>query len=362
MRRDRGAHDSPSPDDIQRMIGRAARQGIVLERRWAETLASLGRLTSARRVDHACRLIKVAREENLDLTFPVASQRIDACGGDVEEAIRRMLAGGAETRDGVPEMVEYAADRGLTLSPRTIQRLITSRGRGEAQAYIDKLTLIMDAAASFGVDCTQISATRRLSLAEGDARRVVAAFAAEHRRRSDRQTIACRVKTPPRELRERANAFAGCGCPRCRDRLAIHMQRYIGKLIAAPFFRDLDRDEARAEANLELLISIETWPGGNFTGWFAERFLNRVRNIYRSRYAAERHQTVSLDADWVLAESDRGRTVPLGERIPDLTVDVIVTVLLRERFAEAALELRRLRAERGEQYKRGESGPDQWAA
>jgi hypothetical protein len=362
MSRDRGAHDSPGPDDVQRLIDRAARQGIVLERSWAATLASLGPLASARRVDHACRLIKVAREEDLDLTFAVASQRIEACGGDLEEAIRRMLAGGAETCDGVPEMVEYAADRGLTLSPQTVQRLLTSRGPSGTQAHIDKLARIMDAAASFGVDCTQIAATRRLSVAEGDARRVVAAFAAEHRRRSDRRTIACRVQTPPRELRERANAFAGCGCPRCRDRLAVHMQRYIGKLIAAPFFRDLDRDEARAEANLELLVSVETWPGGNFTGWFAERFLNRVRSIYRSRYAVER-QTVSLDADWVLAESDRGRTVPLGERIPDLTVDVIVTVLLRERVAEVELERHRLRAERGERYERGdESDLDEWAA
>jgi hypothetical protein len=362
MRHDRAADDSSGPDDIQRLIDRAARRGVFLERRWAETLASLGPLVSARRVDYVCRLIKIAREEDLELTFPAAFQRIEACGGDLEEAIRRMLAGGAETRDGVPEMVEYAADRGLTLSARTIQRLFTSRGRGETQAYIDKLALIMDAAASFGVECTQTSATRRLSLAGGDARRVIAAFAAEHRRRSDRQTIACRVQTPPRELRERANAFAGCGCLRCRDRLAVHMQRYIGKLIAAPLFRDLDRDEARAEANLELLRSIETWPGGNFTGWFAERFSNRVRSLYRSRHAAER-QTVSLDADWVLAESDRGRTVPLGERIPDLTVDVIVTVLLRERVAEAELERRRLRAERGEQYKPDdESDSDQWAA
>jgi hypothetical protein len=358
MTRDRGAHDSAGPNDIQRLIKRAARQGILLERSWAEMLSSLGPLAAGRRVDGACRLIKVAAEEDLALSFPAASQRVEACGGDVEEAVRRTLAGNAEVRAGVPELVEYAADRGITLSPQAILRLIRRTGHDGAQAHIDKLALIMDAAASFGQTCTQLSATRRLSLAEGDALRVVAGFAAEHRRRADRQTIECRVRTPPHVLRERANAFAGCGCPRCRERLAVHMQRYIGKLIATPLFRDLDREEARAEANLELLRSIEAWPGGNFTGWFASRFANRVRDIYRSRTAAER-ETISLDADWVLTESERGRTVPLGERIPDLTVDVLVTVLLRERFAEAALELRRLRAERGEQYK---AGSDEQAA
>lgn len=352
MTHDRGAHDPAGPDDSRRLIRRAARQGVLLEHRWAEMLSSLGPLAAGRRVDDACRLIKVAAEEDLELKFPAASQRIEACGGDVEEAVRRTLAGNAEVRAGVPEMVEYAADRGITLSPQAILRLIRRTGRDGAQAHIDKLALIMDAAASLGRNCTQLSATRRLSLAEGDALRVIAGFAAEHRRRADRQTIACRVRTPPHVLRERANAFAGCGCPHCRERLAVHMQRYIGTLIATPLFRDLDREEARAEANLELLRSIETWPGGNFTGWFASRFTNRVRGIYRSRTAAER-ETISLDADWVLAESERGRTVPLSERIPDLTVDVLVTVLLRERFAEAALELRRLRAERGERYKPG---------
>jgi hypothetical protein len=362
MSLDHATHHTNGPDDVQRLISRAARRGVVLERRLAEQLASLGPLAAARRVDHACRLIQLAGEEDLELSFPSASQRIEACGGDVEEAIRRMLAGGAELREGVPEMVEYAADRGLTISPQRIATLFRSRGRGGAQTHIDKLALIMDSAARFGVVCTQMSATRRLSLAEGDAQRVVAALAAEYRRRSDRRTVACRVPIPPRALHERPNAFAGCGCPRCRDRLASHMQRYIGKLIATPFFRDLDREEARAEANLELLMSIETWPGGNFTGWFAERFSNRVRNIYKSRSAAER-RTISLDAEWVLGESDGGRTVPLGERIPDLTVDVVVTVLLRERVAEAALELRRLRAERGEEYGRGDqSGPGQQAA
>jgi hypothetical protein len=360
--RDPRAKKSSGQDDVQRLISRAARQGIVLERKCAETLVSLGPLVSARRVDGACRLIKIAREEEVKLSFPVALQRIEACGGNVEEAIRRMLSGGSEIRDGVPEMIEYAADRGLTFSPRTIEGYFQRCGRDGAQAYIDKLALVMDAAASFGVDCTQVGAAHRLSRAAGDVQRIVADFAAEDRRRSDRQVIPCGVPIPPRALRERPNAFARCGCPRCRERLVAHMQRYIGKVIALSLFRDMDREEARAEANLELLRSIETWHGEDFTKWFAVCFANRVRRIYRSRSAAER-KTISLDAQWVLAESEGGRAVPLYERIPDLTVDVIVTVLLRERFAEAALELRRLRAERGERYTRGdESGSDERAA
>ncbi len=130
------------------------------------------------------------------------------------------------------------------------------------------------------------------------------------------------------------------------------MQRYIGKMIAAPFFRNLDREEARAEANLELIHSIETWPGGNFTGWFAARFTRRVRKIYRSRSPKER-ETLSLDARDVLADDEGGRIVSLGERIPDRSVDVLTIVILRERLAEGVLELRRIRAERALEYMEG---------
>ncbi|MGH2853092.1 MAG: hypothetical protein ACRDLF_02725 [Solirubrobacteraceae bacterium] len=246
-------------------------------------------------------------------------------------------------------MVQYAADRGITLAPSSIGHLLRKYGHDGTRDYTDKLSRIMDAASLLGVGCTQALATRRLSLAEGDACRVIADFKAERRRRSDRRTIACRVIVPPHTLRDRANAFAGCGCQRCRDQLAAHMQRYIGKMIAAPFFRNLDREEARAEANLELIHSIETWPGGNFTGWFAARFTSRVRAIYRSRSTEER-ETLSLDARDVLADDEGGHIVSLGERIPDRSVDVLTIVLLRERLAEAVLELRRIRAERASEY------------
>lgn len=330
----------------QRLIRRAAGQGVTLDTSSAKTLASLGALAATRKLDDACRLIRAGRSEHLTLTFRDALQRIDACGGNAEEAIRRVLAERrAENRKRIAEMVRYAADRGVTLAPSSINGLLRRRGLGGTRDYIDKLGVIMDAASLLGTDCTQALATRRLSLAEGDAQRVIADFTAEHRRRSDRQTIACRVVVPPHALGERTNAFAGCGCPRCRDRLADHMQRYIGKMIAVPFFRDLDREEARAEANLELIRSIETWPGGNFTGWFATRFTHRVQALYRSRTADER-TTLSLDAEGVLADDEGGRIVPLGERIPDRSVDVLTIVLLRERIAEAALQLRQIRADR----------------
>jgi hypothetical protein len=48
------------------------------------------------------------------------------------------------------------------------------------------------AAAVLGIDCTQVLASQRLGRADGDAQKVIAGFAAEHRRRSDRRTIACR--------------------------------------------------------------------------------------------------------------------------------------------------------------------------
>jgi hypothetical protein len=127
------------------------------------------------------------------------------------------------------------------------------------------------------------------------------------------------------------------------------MKHYISKMIASSFFVDLDREEARAEANLALIQAIDTWPGGNFTGWFATCFKRRAQAIYASRSASERAM-LSLDAAGVLSDDNGGRTVPLAEQIPDRTKDVLTIVLLRERVAEAALQLRQIRAEHGEEY------------
>jgi hypothetical protein len=352
MKNGKQTHASVSQSDIQRLIDRASRRGIRLDPASAESLASLGPLAAVRKLDGACRLIKAARGEDLYFGFRDAFRRLEMCGGNAEEAIRRMLAGGAEAIEGVCETVQYAADRGVVLAPRTIYYLLRERGRSGALHHIDKLSEIMDAASIFGVDCSQVGAAKRLSRADGDAQHVITGFAAEHRRRSERRTATCRVPVPPRALDARSNAFAGCGCPRCRERLAAQMEHYIGKLIARPFCNGLEPEEARAEANLELIRSVETWPGGSFSGWFAHGFDKRVKTIYASRTSEER-EMLSLNASGVLSEDDGGRTVPLGERIPDRSVDVLEIVLLRERVAEAALELRQNRADRGEEFTNG---------
>jgi hypothetical protein len=339
-------------DDVQRLIKHAARQGLILELATAKALVPLGALAATRKLNQACRLIQAGYHEDLKLSFRDALRRIDTCGGDVEEAIRRMLTGGPEARRGIPETVQYAADRGVLLAPSSICKLFAKHGASGTRCHIDKLAGIMDAASMLGIDCTQTLAARRLSLAEGDAQCVILDFTAEHRRRSDRRTITCRVPIPPRELSARANVFAGCGCPRCVDRLATQLQHYIGKMITGSFFARLDREEARAEANLELIRSVETWPGGNFTGWFSTRFQNRVKAIYASRSAKEQ-EMLSLDADAVLLNDESGLGVSLGERIPDRSVDVLSIVLFRERVAEAALEQRQLRADRAEEFTNG---------
>lgn len=127
------------------------------------------------------------------------------------------------------------------------------------------------------------------------------------------------------------------------------MQPYIAKLSTKPYFAYLDRDEARAEANLELIQSIETWPGGNFTGWFAACFRTRVRRIYSSR-PVEQDAMLSLDAPSVLSNDDGGRTVSLGEQVPDRSIDVLSIVIWREQLAEAALKQRQRCADRGQEF------------
>ena len=64
---------------------------------------------------------------------------------------------------------------------------------------------------------------------------------------------------------------------------------------------------------------------------------------------------LSLDAPGVLSNDDGGRTVPLGERIPDRSIDVLQIVLLREHVAEAALAQRQRCADRVEEFTNGSS-------
>lgn len=341
-------------NEIQRLVRHAARQGIEVDKASAKELSTLGGIASTRKLDQVCRLVHAGRNEDLQVSCRDALQRIDLCGGDVGEAIRRMLVGGAEAIEGVPEMVQYAADRGVSLTPMSIYRHFRTRGYSGTRLYIDKLGAIMDESAILGAACTQGLATHRLSRAGEDVERAITEFRAQQRRRADRRSVRCRVAVPPRAPSARSNALAGCGCQRCRDRLAADLQRYINKMISSPFFIDLDRDEAHGEANLALIQAIETWPGGNFTGWFATCFKRRAQAIYASRSAAEK-EMLSLDAEGVLSDDNGGRTVPLAERIPDRTKDVVTIVLLRERVAEAALQLRQVRADRSEQFTDGSS-------
>ncbi len=251
-------------------------------------------------------------------------------------------------------MTQFAAERGVVLAPSSLSRLFKQRGRSGTRRYINDLGTIMDAAATFGIDCTQARATRRIAQAGGSAHCVIADFAAQHRRRSDRRTATCCVTVPPHALRERANAFAGCGCPRCCERLSAHMKPYIAKMISAPYFAHLDPDEARSEANLALIRSAETWPGGNFTGWFAAHFNTRVKEIYSSRSrTVEWDQPLSLDASSILDDDNGGRTVSLGERVSIYTADVLTIVIRRAQLAEAALAQRKRCIERVEEYDTG---------
>lgn len=342
--------DQPNSDLSVRLIEHALRQDVKLDKESARRLATLGLVPAIRKLDGVCRLIHAAHDEDLRLNFPQALRRVETCGGNADEAICRLHAGGVESRAGIVETVRYAADHGIAFTPRSIEKHVRKHGYEGTRRYVDKLGAIMDAASILRIDCSQARAIRRLSLAEGNVQDVVAGFAAEHRRRSDQRAVPCRVIVPPRDLQARANALAGCGCQRCRERLAAQLQVYIDKMISNPFFGHLDREEARAEANLELIRSIDKWPGGaNFTGWFAARFQTTVRKIYASR-PSEEDDMLRLDAPAVLADDQGGHLVPLGERIPDRTVDVLEIVLFRERVAEAELELRRQRADRGAEF------------
>jgi hypothetical protein len=335
--------------EIKRLTLHAAKHGATLDTASAKEIAVLEPPVSTRKLDGILRLIRATGDEGFALSTRQALSRVDACGGDAEEAFRRTLAGGVEFRPGVADTVGYAAQRGVVFTPNSVYQLLRRRGLDGTRRYIDDLAAIMDVASELGVECSQDKAKTRLWRAGGDAGAVVAGFRAAHRRRQDRRTAPCRVAVPPRELASRSDAFAGCGCPRCLHRLAVQMQRYIARLVARPFCARLDREEARAEANLELIESVECWPGGNFTGWFAARFGHRIAARNESR-ALEESTTVSLDAPGVLADDAGGRLVSLAERIPDRSCDVLTIVLLRERLSERALELRQVRADRGEEY------------
>jgi hypothetical protein len=333
-------------DETSHLIARAARRAVTLDAGSLRRLRPRGYLHAVRIVDDVCQVVQVGRQEELDLSFAAALQRLENCGGDLALTIRR-LRWAVETYPGMPEAIALAEELGVTLTTEYIYSLFRQRGRPSAMKHIEHVAAVMDHAALLGIRCPQSTASWKLGRAGGDVARVLDDITGEHRRRIARLSSPCRVHIPPRGLADRANAFAGCGCLRCQDRLAIQLQPYIGKMVGAPLCAGLDRDEARADANAELLMAIETWPGGNFTGWFSSRFKLRVRSLRVEQRERERME-ISLDAPVVLADDGDGSQVPVGERIPDRTVDVQLIVLLRERVAEAEIARRRMLMQRAE--------------
>lgn len=161
-------------------------------------------------------------------------------------------------RPKLSEAIRHADDRGVALSDRYLARLVRGTGWQETLRYIDKLAEIMDTAAALGIDCRQSFASRRLALADGDVQRVVDGLRVEARRRADRRRAGCGVIVPPSGWRERSNAYANCGCPRCYDRLAIHMQPYIRRLVRSRMCDGLEPDEVLviARAKVRALPSL----------------------------------------------------------------------------------------------------------
>lgn len=334
-------------EETSHLIARAARRAVTLDAGSLRRLQTRGYLRAVRTVDHVCQIVHAGRQEELDLSFAAGLQRLENCGGDVALAVRR-VRWPAETYPGVPEAISLAEELGVTLKARSIYSLIRERGRLGAMRHIEHIAAVMDHAALLGIAFPQSTATWKLGRAGGDVARVLDDLTDGHRKRIARLSSPCRVLVPPRGLADRTNAFARCGCLRCQDRLAVQMQPYIGKMVTAPLCAGLDRDEARAQANDELLVAIETWPGRNFSGWFSSRFRLRVRSMRTAQREKERME-ISLDAPAVLTDDGNGSQVPLGERIPDRTVDVQKIVLLRERVAEAEIARRRMRMQRAEE-------------
>jgi hypothetical protein len=343
--REPGAESERGWTDARVLVELAARRGVTVGVGSAQRLNSMGFLHAKRKIEDVCRVVDAAAEEDLRLTFTSARRRLEACGGDVEKAIHRLEWGDLETREGMPEAILHAGDLGVNLEASTLYGLIRTRGREGTLEYISDLADIIDTACTLGIECPQTLATRRLALAGGDASVAIVGFRAQHRRRMDRLRYPCSAVVAPRGLRERANAYAGCGCPSCLRRLAAQLQGYIAKMVANSPCSGLTHEEASAEANRVLLISAESWPGGNFTGWFSHAFKRRMLEIYASR-SEEDERLLYLDAPQVLWNDGDGRLVSLGERVTDRTASVEDIVLQREQAAEEELKRHRDRIER----------------
>jgi DNA-directed RNA polymerase specialized sigma24 family protein len=333
------------------LVQHAARHGVVLSYADAERLLrKQDVLPALRAVQDVCKVIRLCRSEQLELDFGSALRHLRACGGDPDETAKRLLWGAPGARPGVAEASRHAVRRGIDLEPAAIDRLVRTRGLDGAMRWIDKLHAVMAAADDLGVECDLKNASWRLSRAKGSVEAVVADLAAIQQRRVDGLTAPCGVMVPPRDWQERANAYAGCRCRPCREKLVIQMQPYIGKMLTNPFFADLD--DARSEANYELTNAIDQWPGGtNFAGWFAGFFRHRVLHTYANREPEDRTM-LSLDAPAIHADDRGGRVVSLLDRLADRSVDPAPVVERKLTIEASMTEKRRDREKRVTDYER----------
>jgi hypothetical protein len=343
-----------SQEEISILVKRATRYGVVLPSTTADDLLlNLDLLPALRAVNGACKIICLNRsEKGSELSFAVALHHLEACGGDVNEASRLLLQGPPGTRTDVAEAIQYAADQDIDIAPSTIRRLIREHGQEGPRNHVDKLRAIMGAAGELGFECSQILASRRLSRAGGCTATVIDDFVAVQQRRVDRLAGDCLIKCPPQTLQERANAYAGCGCRSCSDNLVVQLQPYVSKILANPFYADLDRDEGRSEANVALAAAIDQWPGGdNFAGWFSGFFKNHVRQIYDARSIEERTM-LSLEGSGVTHDERGSRSVSLIECLPDRSMDPAPIVERKLGIEYSARQKRQDRAERVAAYER----------
>jgi DNA-directed RNA polymerase specialized sigma24 family protein len=332
------------------LVQRSTSHGVAMSTAEAERLLStLDLLAALRVVEGACGIVRVAwSEQRVELDFSSALRYLRACGGDADQAKARLLWRPSDARPGTPEVTRRARVRGIDLEPERIDTLVKRRGVEGALRYVDKVHAVLEATRELGIECAQTLAIWRLSRAKERPTAVIASFAAEQRRRVDRLTAPCGVKVPPRGFRERANVHAECGCPSCSNRLTSHMQRYIGKMLANPFFADLD--DAWSEAHHALADAIDQWPGGeNFAGWFSVFFKNRVRGIYATR-APEERTMVSLDAPADPFDERGHRMVSPIDRLADRSVDPAPIVVRKITIEDSVGEKRREREERVAAY------------
>lgn len=334
-------------DEVALLIRRATSQEVALPEATACRLAKLGRLNAARKVNAVCQVVRTSRKEGAELRFGAALKHLEDCGGDVELALRRLLGSPLERRRGVHELLEYAASRGIELGPRTVNELRRVRGDAGARRHLDDVATILDAAYEARRPISQRAAVRRLNEADGEAQKVVARLVAERRRHDDRVNGPCTLRLRQRSEEDLSQRLAECACLSCSGRLAERLGPLIDQVIARRPHTRRDPEEARSQAHLDLMLALDTWRGGtNFPAYFRKRLIAMYESDYTSTPDVER-EMLPLDAGFL---RDSGGEVTLEERVPDLTVDVAITVILLDELRRRVAQRRREWEERALEY------------